>query len=205
MSCADFAEALVDERLPEPAGLRDHLDHCASCQALARRHASARAFVWPEPAPTTTPFTPEAIRGVVRRRQRRRQGVAAAGVSLGLVLAVLLVHRPGPGTSSPGDTVALGDPREGTVQVVDSTRVTATPSASASNTASVSSTPAPLGALVAEVEGYLHSRPAVDDDTYAVFGALAAWVRPPESRALESEPFRSALAALVVSRGPSYP
>ena len=57
-----------------------------------------------------------------------------------------------------------------------------------------------LETLVREVDGYTRTRPAVEDRAYAAFGLLATWVRPPESTALDAEPFRSALRVIHPSR-----
>jgi hypothetical protein len=53
-----------------------------------------------------------------------------------------------------------------------------------------------LSLLFDEVEGYTQRDLTFDDKTYAPFGALALWVRPPEPIALNDRPFRAALAPL---------
>jgi hypothetical protein len=53
-----------------------------------------------------------------------------------------------------------------------------------------------LGLLLEEVDGYTRHNPVVQDETYAPFGALALWVRPPDTIALDDRPFRAALAPL---------
>jgi hypothetical protein len=54
----------------------------------------------------------------------------------------------------------------------------------------------PLTRLMDEVSGYTRRDLSVSDETYAPFGQLALWVRPPGSTALEARPFRAALAPL---------
>jgi hypothetical protein len=53
-----------------------------------------------------------------------------------------------------------------------------------------------LSLLLDGVEGYTQRDLTFDDETYAPFGALALWVRPPEPIALNDRPFRAALAPL---------
>jgi hypothetical protein len=53
-----------------------------------------------------------------------------------------------------------------------------------------------LALLVDEVESYTQRDLTFNDETYAPFGALALWVRPPEPIALNDRPFRTALAPL---------
>ncbi|ATB32606.1 hypothetical protein [Melittangium boletus] len=174
MSCHEVAAALVDEHLPPPPGMRAHLEHCAECRSLARLHASARALQLPEP-PSPAVFSPEAIRRVVRRRQRRRRWAASAGASAAVaLLAVLVSTRPEPrALSGNEDPWVMGSPLEGEGS---------------------------LSELLGEVEGYTRTRPSVEDNAYEAFGALATWVRPPESTALEAEPFQWALVAFQVSQ-----
>jgi len=194
MSCHEVAAALVDEHLPPPPGMGAHLEHCAACRSLARLHASARGLELSEP-PVPAAFSPEAIRGVVRRRQRRRRwtaGVGAAGAAV--LLAVLVSTRPGPSSSGLEDTPVVGGPLEGSLQRV----AERAPAASGDD----SGQPAPLfmARLLGEVRGYTRTRPGVEDPAYGAFGPLAAWVRPPDATALEAEPFRTALAAFHVSQ-----
>jgi hypothetical protein len=190
MSCQDFAAALVDERLPRPPGFHAHLEQCAACRALAGLHASARSLRLPDPpVPATIPR--EAILGEVRRRQHRRRGVAGASATAAVVALVLLVspreRAPVPAEPEP---VAAG-PLEGSLRA--GAPVGAAPVGQGSEAAS-------LQALFDEVHGYTRTHPSVEDEAYAPFGALAAWVRPPDVTALDSEPFRTALAAIHVSQ-----
>jgi predicted anti-sigma-YlaC factor YlaD len=179
MSCQDFAAALVDEHLPRPPGLEAHLEGCAACRSLARLHSSAASLRLPEPpAPAAIPR--EAILGVVRRRQHRRRMVASAGATAAVAALVLLVS-PHVG----------GGPAEGYVPVEQPTRTA--PRGQGSELVSI-------GELFDEVHGYTRTNPSVADETYQPFGALAAWVRPPDNTALDAEPFQSALAAFHVSQ-----
>lgn len=188
MSCKDFAAALVDEQLPPPPGLQAHLAHCEDCRALARLQVSAQRLRLPEPPLPSTPVTPEAILGVVRRRQRRRRVGAAVGATCAVLLLVLagsrreVAREPMPPPESPLEGVLLAEAGEDIP------------------TEARREVDLALASLVREVEGYSRTRPALEDRTYDAFGLLALWVRPPESRALESEPFRTALWAFQSSR-----
>ncbi|MFY0575402.1 hypothetical protein ACN28S_14465 [Cystobacter fuscus] len=190
MSCQDFAAALVDEQLPRPPGLQAHLEHCADCRALARFHSSAGRLRLAEP-PLPPAFTPEAIRGVVRRRQSRRRWVAGAGATCA---AALLVFAVSVRDEAPERALEPGVPLEGVLSVEPSAGTGESPPDTWARGDSE------LEALVREVDGYTRTRPAVEDRTYAAFGLLATWVRPPESTALDAEPFRSALRVIHPSR-----
>ncbi|ATB38212.1 hypothetical protein CYFUS_003645 [Cystobacter fuscus] len=190
MSCQDFAAALVDEQLPRPPGLQAHLEHCEDCRALARFHSSAGRLRLPEP-PLPPAFTPEAIRGEVRRRQYRRRWVAGAGASCAAALLAFVLsardeapeYVPQPGV--PLEGVLSVEPLASTGERPPDTRVQGD---------------FELEALVREVDGYTRTRPAVEDRAYATFGLLATWVRPPDSTALDAEPFRTALRVIHPSR-----
>lgn len=190
MSCQDFVAALVDEHLPRPPGLEAHLEQCAACRSLARLHTSAASLRLPEPpAPAAIPR--EAILGVVRRRQHRRRMVASAGATAAVAALVLLVS-PHLGTRGPvDDAPVVGGPAEGYVPVEPSTRTA--PRGQGSEVVS-------LAVLFDEVHGYTRTNPSVADEMYQPFGALAAWVRPPDDTALDAEPFQSALVAFHVSQ-----
>lgn len=190
MSCQDFAAALVDERLPRPAGLQAHLAQCAACRALAGLHASASSLRLPDP-PVPAPIPREAILGEVRRRQHRRRTVAGAGAIAAVVALVLLVA-PGVRTPVPIETEpVVGGPIEGSLRAGEP--VAEAPVGEGSEAV-------PLEVLFDEVHGYTRTNPSVEDETYAPFGALAAWVRPPDVTALDSEPFQTALSAFHVSQ-----
>jgi hypothetical protein len=180
MSCQDIAAALLDERLPRPPGFQAHLEQCARCRALAGLQASATSLRLPEP-PAPAPLPREAILGEVRRRQLRRRGVASAAATAAVALLVLLVS-PREVTPVSGDVEpVVGGPAEGSLR------------ASSGEARS-------LEGLFDEVHGYTRTDPGVEDAMYQPFGALAVWVRPPDSTALDAEPFQTALAAFRVSR-----
>jgi predicted anti-sigma-YlaC factor YlaD len=172
MSCHDVAAALVDESLPRPPDLKAHLERCAECRTLAGLHASASRLSLAEPS-ASAPLPPEAILGEVRRRQHRRRAVAGAATTAALATLVLLVLPrsstvSAPGPVAPAEVAALAEESE----------------------------PVSVGLLLGEVYGYTRANPTVEDETYGAFGALAAWVRPAESTALDSEPFLSVLQPL---------
>ncbi|HYO72406.1 MAG TPA: hypothetical protein VEU33_40675 [Archangium sp.] len=190
MSCQDFAAALVDERLPRPPGFQAHLEQCAACRALADLHASATSLRLPDP-PVPAHVSREAILGEVRRRQFRRRMVASGAASAALVALVLLVS-PRVRTPVPIETdPVVAGPLEGSLRAGEP--VGEAPVGQGSELVS-------LEVLVDEVHGYTRTNPSVADEAYEPFGALAAWVRPPDVTALDSEPFRTALAVLQVSR-----
>lgn len=190
MSCQDFAAALVDERLPRPPGFQAHLEQCAACRALAGLHASASSLRLPDP-PAVVPIPREAILGEVRRRQYRRRVVASASATAAVVALVLLVaprvRTPGPVETEP----VVGGPVEGSLRAGEP--VAEAPVGQGSEAVS-------LEVLFDEVYGYTRTNPSVEDEAYEPFGALAAWVRPPDVTALDSEPFQTALAAFHVSQ-----
>ncbi len=177
MSCQDIAAALVDERLPRPPDWKAHLEQCAECRTLASLHASATRLRLAEPS-AVAPLAPGAILGEVRRRQHRRRAVAGVASTAALATLMLLVLPRAPtrsvedsGPGAPGELSA-------TVSQAEATE------------------PASVGLLLGEVYGYARTNPAVEDETYGAFGALAAWVRPAESSALDAEPFVSVLQPL---------
>ena len=179
----------MDEHLPRPPGLEAHLKGCAACRSLARLHTSAASLCLPEP-PAPAAIAREEILGVVRRRQHRRRMVASAGATAAVVALVLLVT-PHVGTRQPvDDAPGEGVHTEGYVSVEQPTRT-----APRRGSEVVS-----LGVLFDEVHGYTRTDPSVADEMYQPFGALAAWVRPPDNTALDAEPFQSALAAFHVSQ-----
>jgi hypothetical protein len=186
MNCQDIAAALVDEHLPRPPGFQAHLESCPECGMLARLHASATSlrFLGP-PAPATIPR--EAILGEVRRRQHRRRLVASVTATAAVVALVLLVssrvRTPVPVESNP-----VGGPTELYLPVEQA-------GASGQPGHVAEAEVVPLGVLFDEVYGYTRTDPGFEDEMYRPFGALAAWVRPTDSTALDSEPFRTALVA----------
>jgi hypothetical protein len=175
MNCHDVAAAIVDEALPRPDGFRAHLEQCPRCRELARLHASASNLRLPGP-PELAPLAPQAVMGEVRRRQRRRRALAGAAVT-GAVAAVALLAIP--------QTVTPVAPLPPLAERMEA-------EARPSEEEELHS----LGLLLEEVDGYTRRNPAVQDETYAPFGALALWVRPPDNIALDDRPFRTALAPL---------
>ncbi|PTL75925.1 hypothetical protein [Vitiosangium sp. GDMCC 1.1324] len=193
MSCQDFAAALVDERLPRPPGLQAHLEQCAACRSLARLHASATALRLPEPqAPAAIPR--EAILGEVRRRQHRRRMAASASATAAVAALVLFVAPRVRTPVSDGVEPVVGGPVEGSLRAEQPAR-TASPGQGSEVVS--------IGELFGEVHGYTRTRPSIEDEMYLPFGALAVWVRPPDSTALDAEPFQTALAAFHVSKSKS--
>ncbi len=183
MNCHAVAAALVDDPRHLPPGGREHLEGCAACRDIARLHAAAQSLRVPEP-PLPAVFSPEAIAGVVRRRQRRRRWAAGTGAAAAVALLTLLVSTPR-SVDSTGDADALpvGGPLENTLQVAEQTPEPSRPAFS-------------LTELREAVAGYSRTHPSVEDEAYRAFGPLAHWVRPPDSRALEAEPFHTALVAV---------
>jgi hypothetical protein len=192
MSCQDIAAALVDESLPRPPGFQAHLEQCAECRALARLHTSAHALRLPDPpAPAAIPR--EAILGEVRRRQHRRRMVASTTATAAVLGLVLLVS-PRVRTPEPVETgSAGGGPGELSLQAEQPAWPVQSAWTARGETGSI-------GELFDEVHGYTRTNPSVEDEAYQPFGQLAVWVRPPDSTALDSEPFRTALAAFHVSQ-----
>lgn len=190
MSCQDFAEALVDERLPRPPGLQAHLEQCAACRALAGLHASAASLRLPDP-PAPAPIPREAILGEVRRRQHRRRVVASASATAAVVALVLLVSLRVRTPVTVETEPVVGGPVEGSLRAGEP--VAEAPVGQGIEVVS-------LAVLFDEVYGYTRTNPSVEDEAYEPFGALAVWVRPPDVTALDSEPFQTALAAFHVSQ-----
>lgn len=181
MICDAVAAVIVDEGLPRPAELQAHLEQCPRCRELARLHASASALRLPGPAPLA-PVPRQSILGEVRRRQYRRRAVAGAAV-IGAVAALVLFVMPRRVTPVP---VTHVPPERVASRSVEPEPVAPEP---------VDMLPS-LALLLEEVEGYTQRDLTFDDETYAPFGTLALWVRPPEPIALNDRPFRRALAPL---------
>lgn len=181
MSCDDVAAAIVDEGLPRPPEFQAHLEQCPQCRELARLQASASMLSLPVPPPLV-PVPRQSILGEVRHRQHRRRaaaGVAVLGAVATLVLFVVTRQAPSvPVADVPAERVvsAAVKPEPAAPEPVDMF-----PS---------------LSLLLDEVEGYTQRDLTFDDETYAPFGALALWVRPPQPIALNDRPFRTALAPL---------
>ncbi|MDC0712568.1 hypothetical protein POL68_29160 [Stigmatella sp. ncwal1] len=194
MRCHDAANALLDAHPPWPPALRTHLEGCEACRLLATLHASASALRPPEPPPVT-PIAREDVLREVRRRGKRRRAAVGVAVCLfvgALVLASRPAAPPAAGSSfaeaevavpAPGPWTELGLSREGLSGGVDEDAIAR----------AVRVERGSLAALVTEVRGYARREVVVHDDTYRPFGMLAAWLRPPDSRALETPPFRTAV------------
>lgn len=191
MSCDDVAAALVDEGLPRPPEFLHHLDGCATCRALAGLHVSALRLRLPTP-PTLEPVTREAVLGEVRRRQFRRRVTASVAATAAMALLVWFV--------SPRVRPALEGETGPVVGGASELFMPVEPSGQPSSAEVARGEPASLGQLFGEVYGYTRTNPSLDDAAYRPFGALAMWVRPPDSTALDAEPFQTALAAFHVSR-----
>jgi hypothetical protein len=140
------------------------------------------------PEPAAIPR--EAILGEVRRRQHRRRVAASITASAAAVALVLLVSPSVRMPVSVESTPVMGGPLEGSLRIEQPT-----PAAPAGQGEVAS-----IGLLFDEVYGYTRTNPSVEDAMYEPFGALAAWVRPPDSTALDAEPFQTALAAFHVPK-----
>jgi hypothetical protein len=181
MSCDDVAAVIVDEGLPRPAEFQAHLEQCPRCRELARLHASASMLRLPGPPPLA-PVPRQSILGEVRRRQQRRRAVAGATV-VGAVATLVFFVIPRQAPTVPVMDTSPESVASGTVE----------PEMVAPETMAMLSS---LALLLEEVEGYTQRDLTFDDETYAPFGALPLWVRPPEPIALNDRPFRTALAPL---------
>jgi hypothetical protein len=116
--------------------------------------------------PPLAPLPRQSVLGEVRRRHHRRRAAAGTFV-VGAVAAVALFVMP---------------------RTVPPMPLTSTPLEQEE--------PASIGLLLNEVESYARRDLTFQDETYAPFGALALWVRPPEPTALNGRPFQTALAPL---------
>ncbi len=181
MSCDDVAAAIVDEGLPRTTEFHAHLEQCPRCRELARLHASASVLRLPGPPPLA-PVPPQSILGEVRRRQYRRRAVAGAAVA-GAVATLVFFVMP---RQAPTVPVTHVPAERGVAETVEPERVAPEAIAMLSS----------LTLLLDEVEGYTQRDLTFNDETYAPFGTLALWVRPPEPMALNDRPFRAALAPL---------
>ena len=160
-------------------------------RAAARRPPHVRRVAPSARSPGPGRIAREAILGEVRRRQHRRRMVASAGATAAVVALVLLV------SPQLGDAGAVETSRWWGVPP-RATCPGSRPRGRGREGRGVRSSPS--GRCFDEVHGYTRTNPSVADETYRPFGALAAWVRPPDVTALDSEPFQSALAVLQVSQ-----
>jgi hypothetical protein len=197
MRCHEAAAALMEGHAPS-GELRAHLDGCEDCRALAALHAAASALRPPSP-PSLPPVSRDAVLREVRRRAIRRRAAAGAVASLCLGALLLWPRPPAPvpegtaadpyhyieGTPAPRPELGMARaPREDVFSEEDAER----------------ELPAERGSLLTlmgEVRGYTRRDLVVHDATYRPFGTLAAWLRPPDSRALETPPYGTAVLPVL--------
>lgn len=194
MRCHDAAAALMEDT--RTAELQAHLASCADCRALAALHASASALR-PPPAPALAPISRDAVLGEVRRRVLRRRVAAGAVASL-CVAGLALWTRPTAPVLEQGTAPESLD--EGPAPRAELGLSRAPPEETFAEDVPARAVREPgrgsLMNLMGEVRGYTRRDLVVQDETYRPFGTLAAWVRPPDSRALETPPFRTAVLPL---------
>ncbi|NTX07968.1 hypothetical protein [Myxococcus sp. CA040A] len=201
MRCHDVATALLESSPPWPPEARAHLEGCEDCRTLAAVHASASGLRLPQPPPLA-PVPREAVLREVRRRKVRRRAVAGVVASFCVGLVTWLSGLEAP--SSPG-APALQEAR---VELPDESGTAPHPELGLrraegaddvdldSVARAVRAERGSLSWLVTEVRGYSRRDVVFRDDTYKPFGTMAAWLRPPDSRALENPPFRTAVLPL---------
>ncbi|MBZ4416415.1 hypothetical protein [Myxococcus sp. RHSTA-1-4] len=196
MRCHDAAAALVDASQPRSPEVEAHLAGCEDCRTLATLHASASALRLPSP-PALAPVSREAVLGEVRRRVVRRRASAGAVAALGLAALVLWLRPVAPGRVAPvEDFETEGAPRP-ELGLSAGPSGDALPESPEDDTAlAARAGRGSLLDLMGEVRGLTRRDLVVHDETYRPFGTLAVWVRPPDSRALETPPFRTAVMAL---------
>lgn len=199
MSCHDAAAALVDPRQPRSPELEAHLAGCEDCRALAALHASASALRLPSP-PSLPPISRDAVLGEVRRRVLRRRASAGAVASLGVAALVLWLRPAAPGPEAPVEHHYMeGAPMpraELGLSRGEGEDAFFPPSLEADTAVAVRAGRGSLLNLMGEVRGFSRRDVVVHDETYRPFGTLASWVRPPDSRALETPPFRTVVMPL---------
>lgn len=200
MRCHDAAAALMDASQPRSPEVEAHLEGCEDCGMLAALHASASALRLPSP-PAPPPISREAVLGEVRRRVLRRRVSAGAVASLAMAALVLWLRPAAPGRDAPVELAELeGTPAprpELGLSREPSRDVDALPVSPEDDVAlALHAGRSSLMNLMGEVRGLTRRDLVVHDETYRPFGTLAAWVRPPDSRALETPPFRTAVMTL---------
>ncbi|MFY1829789.1 hypothetical protein ACN47A_27985 [Myxococcus fulvus] len=189
MRCHDVAPILLESSPPGTPEVRAHLEGCEECRTLAAVHASASRLRLPV-TPPLPPVTREAVLGEVRRREVRRRVVAGVVASC-CVLALTWLTRPEPPVPHVSE--------DAYVQVHDTAPRSELELRRADTEAEVEPEAlaqwgrASLSDLFTEVRGYTRRDAVYRDDLYRPFGAMAAWLRPPDSRALEAPPFRTAI------------
>ncbi len=199
MRCHDAAATLMDvhaPRAPERSReLQAHLEGCEECRALAALHSSATQLRLPTP-PALAPISRDAVLGVVRRRVLRRRAAAGAVASLCLA-ALLLWPRPPPLVLGQGGDDAYHYIQGAPVPWPELGMMARQPPGEAFSEEDAASAPlverGSLMQLMDEVRGFTRRDLVVRDETYQPYGTLAAWLRPPDSRALETPPFRTAV------------
>ncbi|AKF86356.1 hypothetical protein MFUL124B02_25580 [Myxococcus fulvus 124B02] len=189
MRCHDVAPILLESSPPWPPAVRAHLEGCEDCRTLAAVHASASRLHLPV-TPPLTPVTREAVLGEVRRRKVRRRVAAGVVASFCLLGLTWLTRSESPVPRVSEDAYVQVDaaaPRSELELRRADTEAEVEPEALAQwGRASLSD-------LFTEVRGYTRRDAVYRDDLYRPFGAMAAWLRPPDSRALEAPPFRTAI------------
>jgi hypothetical protein len=200
MSCHNAAAALMDGQAPWTLELRAHLEGCEECRALAALHASASALRLPSP-PALAPISRDAVLGEVRRRVFRRR--VAAGAVASLCLAALLLWPRPPEPVPEGEAPSPYHYIEGAPALRAELGLAREPREDAFSESEEDSAPTLVAArgslmnLMGEVRGYTRRDLVVLDETYRPYGTLAAWLRPPDSRALETPPFRTAVLPVL--------
>ncbi|WP_338865813.1 hypothetical protein [Myxococcus stipitatus] len=195
MRCHEVADALLENSPPWPLAVRAHLDGCEDCRSLASAHTAAAALRPPLPPPCPR-VSREAVLGEVRHRKVRRR--VAAGVVASLCVCFLTWM------TRPVEPVPESSPLlEARVDLPEEVRPASPHELSLRGAPPHEGfdedTRGSLLVLVAQVRGYSRRELVYGDDTYKPFGMLAAWLRPPDSRALETPPFRTAVIPLIHS------
>ncbi|MFY2558046.1 hypothetical protein ACN469_10480 [Corallococcus terminator] len=196
MRCHDVATILLESAPPWAPEARAHLEGCEDCRALAAGHASASALRLPQPPPLA-PVPREAVLCVVRRRKVRRRVVAGAAASCCVVLLTWLSSSESPSPESPAlqsEYAEVFEPGTAPHPELGLRRAEGMDDVDLGAVARlVREERGSLSWLVTEVRGYSRRDVVARDDTYKPFGTMAAWLRPPDSRALETPPFRTAV------------
>lgn len=97
--CARVADAILDEALPRPVELDDHLALCPDCRLLAAAHRAALDLAGAV-ADTPTPVDPAAVARIGRRRAAIRGAIASAAAA-GAVALTIGVRGPAPAERGP--------------------------------------------------------------------------------------------------------
>jgi len=194
MKCQDAVHALLEASPPWPPALGHHLEGCEACRSLAALHVSATGLKGP-PVGALPAIAREGVLGEVRRRGGRRRAAWVTAASLAVAALAW-------------GSLSSAPPAERAVARVEGVDTGQAPrpelSLAHAGTAEAAAVEAgaraerdALAALVVEVRGYSRRDVVKQDDLYRPFGALVGWVRPPDSRALEAPPFRTALMPIT--------